>query len=75
MPRGIRSWLPSASRSGGRTSERPESLYRPSSLEYLKLSILIYLDGKHPSASDIVVNHMTSPVSERHGSKIKKTSE
>ena len=47
----------------------------PSSLEFLKLSVLIYLDGKHPSASDIVVNLMTSLVSERHGSKIKKTSE
>ena len=47
----------------------------PSSLEFLKLSILFNLDGKHPSASDIVVNLMTSLVSERHGSKIKKTSE
>ena len=52
-----------------------EASTNPSSLEFLKLSILIYLDGKHPSASDIVVNLMTSLVSERHGSKIRKTSE
>ena len=47
----------------------------PSSLEFLKLSVLTYLDGKHPSASDIAVNLMTSLVSELHGSKIKKISE
>ena len=47
----------------------------PSSLELLKLSILIYLDGKHPSASDIVINLVSSFVSECHGSKVQKTSE
>ena len=47
----------------------------PSSLEFLELSVLIYLSGKHPSASDIVVNLMTSFVSECHGSEVQKTSE
>ena len=46
----------------------------PSSLELLELSILINLDGKHPSASDIVINLMSSLVTKSHGNEIKKAS-
>jgi hypothetical protein len=35
----------------------------------------INFDGKHPSASDIIINLMTSLVTKSHGSEIKKASE